>query len=183
MRITVVGKGNVGGGLADLWQRAGHDVRRIGRDGGQLDDAEVVVLAVPGNAVVDAFERITGYEGRTFIDATNLIGTRPPADFSSNAEYVKARTGGPTAKSFNINFASLYGRLPAARARPGNLWCGEEEARAAVEQLSRDAGYEPICAGGLDNAPMQEAFIGLVFAISQAGLGQFVYRMAAPEDL
>ena len=31
MRITVFGKGNVGGGLADLWERAGHQVTRLGR--------------------------------------------------------------------------------------------------------------------------------------------------------
>jgi NADPH-dependent glutamate synthase beta subunit-like oxidoreductase len=31
MKVAVVGKGNVGGGLADRWERAGHDVTRIGR--------------------------------------------------------------------------------------------------------------------------------------------------------
>ena len=44
MRITVVGKGNVGGGLADLWERAGHTVTRLGRNGGDVSDAEVVLL-------------------------------------------------------------------------------------------------------------------------------------------
>jgi len=43
------------------------------------------------------------------IDATNLYGVRPPEGFASNAEFVKSKTNGPTAKSFNINFASLYG--------------------------------------------------------------------------
>ena len=52
-----------------------------------------------------------------------------------------------------------------------------------VERLSADAGYEPIYAGPLANAAMQERFVGLVFAIAQAGLGQFVYRMAPPEQL
>ncbi len=36
MRITVFGKGNVGGGLADLWERAGHQVTRLGRGGGDV---------------------------------------------------------------------------------------------------------------------------------------------------
>lgn len=31
MRIAVIGKGNVGGGLADLWERAGHGLMRVGR--------------------------------------------------------------------------------------------------------------------------------------------------------
>jgi 8-hydroxy-5-deazaflavin:NADPH oxidoreductase len=51
MRIAVVGKGNVGGGPADLWERAGHHVTRLGRDGGDVSDADVVLLAVPGGAI------------------------------------------------------------------------------------------------------------------------------------
>jgi predicted dinucleotide-binding enzyme len=44
MRIAVVGKGNVGGGLADLWEKAGQEVARIGRDGGDVSDADVVLF-------------------------------------------------------------------------------------------------------------------------------------------
>ena len=109
-----------------------------------------------------------------------MIGGSPPDGFSSNAEYVKSRTGGPTAKSFNINFAASYNQIDNARERPGNLWCGDEEARATVEQLNRDAGYDPVYAGGLENAGLQEQFLKLVFAINQGGLGPFFYRMAAP---
>jgi 8-hydroxy-5-deazaflavin:NADPH oxidoreductase len=183
MRIAVIGRGRVGGGLADRWERAGHEVARIGRDGGDVADAEAVLVAAPGTAVEAALDGARGLEGKTVVDATNLVDAQPPGGFASNAEYVKSRTGGPTAKAFNINFANLYDRLDAARSRPGNLWCGDEEARAVVEQLSRDAGYEPIFAGGLDKAAAQEAFLGLVFSIAQSGLGPFVYRMAPPEEL
>jgi 8-hydroxy-5-deazaflavin:NADPH oxidoreductase len=181
MKIAVVGKGNVGGGLADLWEKAGHEVTRIGREGGDVSDADAVLLAVPGPACGDALDSIHGVEGKTVIDATNLIGAQPPGGFGSNAEYVKSHTGGPTAKSFNINFAAAYDKIASARERPGNLWCGDEEARSVVEQLSRDAGYDPIFAGGLENAELQEQFLRLVFPISQGGLGPFFYRMA-PAD-
>lgn len=43
MKIAVVGRGNVGGGLADLWEQASHEVKRIGREGGDVLDAEAVV--------------------------------------------------------------------------------------------------------------------------------------------
>jgi predicted dinucleotide-binding enzyme len=122
MRLTVVGRGKVGGGLADLWERAGHEVTRIGRDGGDVAGAEAVLLAVPRGALGEALDKLTGLAGKTVIDATNLIGAAPPAGFASNAEFVKSKTGGSTAKSFNINFALLYDRLGEARARPGNLW-------------------------------------------------------------
>jgi predicted dinucleotide-binding enzyme len=39
MKIAVIGRDNVGGGLADLWERAGHEVTRIGREGGDVSDA------------------------------------------------------------------------------------------------------------------------------------------------
>jgi predicted dinucleotide-binding enzyme len=182
--IAVVGRGNVGGGLADLWERAGHEVKRIGRDGGDVADAEAVLLAVPGSDVASALEKVGGLEGKTVIDATNRYGGAvPPEGFASNAEFVKSRTGGPTAKAFNINFASLYGRLAEARARPSNLWSGDDEAREVVEQLNRDAGYDPVRFGNLDNAAAQEGLVGAIFAVSQAGLGEFVYRMAPLEEL
>lgn len=109
MRITVFGKGNVGGGLADLWEPAGH-------------------------------------------------------------------------QSFNVNFASLLGRLGEARVRPSNLWCGDEEAREVVEQLNRDAGYDPVYMGPLENAARQEAIIDVIFAIGGA-MGEYVYRFAPIEQL
>jgi len=64
MRITVLGDGNVGGGLADLWERAGHDVTRLGRDGGDVSDAGVVLVAVPGGATAGALGRLAGLGAR-----------------------------------------------------------------------------------------------------------------------
>ncbi|HEX3243523.1 MAG TPA: hypothetical protein VHQ97_10645 [Solirubrobacterales bacterium] len=76
------------------------------------------------------------------------MGAEPPESFPSNAEFVKSRTGGPTAKAFNINFAALYDQLDAAEPPPANLWWGDEEARTAKD----------------------------------GGVGQFFYRIAAPES-
>jgi 8-hydroxy-5-deazaflavin:NADPH oxidoreductase len=181
MRIAVIGRGNVGGGLADRWERSGHEVARIGRDGGDVADADVVLLAMPGRAIADALDSVSGLEGKTVIDATNLVRVSPPGGFASNAEYVKSRTGGPTAKAFNINFAAVYDRIDDAGAKPGNLWCGDDEAREVVEQLTADAGFDPIYAGGLDNAGAQEASLAIVFAVAQSGMGPFFYRMAPPD--
>jgi 8-hydroxy-5-deazaflavin:NADPH oxidoreductase len=183
MRIAVVGKGNVGGGLADRWERAGHEVKRIGKEGGDVSEAEAVLIAVPGGAVADALEKVQGIEGKTVIDATNLIGAQPEGGFASNAELVKSKTNGPTAKSFNLNFAAAYDKLETVGSRPSNIWSGDGEARGVVEQLVRDAGYEPVYAGGLENARVQEAAIGLWFGINQGGLGRFMYRFAPPDEL
>jgi predicted dinucleotide-binding enzyme len=166
MRITVVGRGNLGGGLADLWERAGHQVTRLGR----------------GGVIAEAFDRLRGVEGKTVIDATNLYNVTPPEGFASNAEFVKSKTKGPTAKSFNVNFASLFGRLGDARATPGNLWCGDDEAREVVQQLNRDAGYDPVRTGPLESAAAQEGLIGVIFGITE-GMGPCVYRFAPVDQL
>ena len=181
MKIAVVGRGNVGGGLADRWERAGHDVTRIGKDGGDVSDAEAVLVAVPGGAVADALAKVHGMEGKTVIDATNVINAEPPSGFASNAEFIKSKTNGPTAKSFNINFARLYDQIDAAKSKPGNLYVADDEARETTEQLIRDAGYDPIYAGDLANAQVQEAMIKLVFAIAQSG--PVFYRFAPPDEL
>src|SRR5215208_4595321 len=174
MKIAVVGRGNVGGGLGDLWERASHEVKRIGREGGDGSDAEVVVVAVPSGMIAEALDSVRGMEGTMVVDATNLVGTDPPDSFSSNAEFVKSRTNGRTAKSCNSNLAAPYGRIGGARSTPNNLWCGDEEARQAVEQLNRDAGFEPVYAGPLENASLQENFLKLVFAMNQGWADSFI---------
>jgi nucleoside-diphosphate-sugar epimerase len=59
MKVVVIGKGgNVGGALADLWERAGHEVARIGREGGNVSDAEAEVVAVHGGAIGEALDRV-----------------------------------------------------------------------------------------------------------------------------
>lgn len=185
MKIATIGRGNIGGGLAKLWRGAGHEVTEIGREGGEVGDAEVVLVAVPGEAIAAALSVVTGLEGRIAIDATNLWGdsAQPPQGFDSNAEYVKSVTGGPTAKSFNINFAALFDQVAAASTPPGNFWCGDEEAREVVQTLCRDAGYEPIFTGPLANAAMQEALLPFIFAVSKdGGMGQYFYRFAPPDQ-
>jgi predicted dinucleotide-binding enzyme len=139
MNITVFGRGKVGGGLAARWERAGHAVARLGRDGGDAAGADVVLGAVPS---------------------------------------------GPVAKAFNANFAALYDQLDAQRARPSNLYVAEAGARAAAEQLSRDAGYEPIYLGDLDQArALEDHLTGVMLPALQGGLGPFFYRFAQPGEL
>src|SRR5215211_7631273 len=159
MKIAVLGRGNVGGGLADLWEGAGFGGgggRRGwgggGGGGGDVSDVDAVLVAVPGGTIAEALDTVQGIEGKTVIDATNLVGVEPPEGFSSNAEYVKSRTNAPTAKAFNTNFAAVYDRIGEAGSRPSNLWSGDEEARPVVEQLNREVGYEPVYAGTLENA-------------------------------
>ena len=182
MRIAVIGRGNVGGGLAMLWREAGHEVQELGREGGDASGADVLLVAVPGPQIADALGKVSGIEGKVTIDATNAVRGRNE-DFESNAHEIRAIVGGPTAKSFNLNFANVYDQIAAQRVRPSNLYCAEDGAREVTEQLIRDAGYEPANAGGLDKARMLEDHLELLFAVNQAGLGPFFVRYARPGEL
>ena len=182
MNITVIGRGNVGGGLARRWQRAGHAVTELGSDGGDASGADVVFLAVPSSAIADALRGVNGVEGKTVVDATNAVHGRNE-EFESLAHEVKSITGGPVAKSFNTNFAALYDQIDAQRVPPSNLYAADDEAREVTEQLIRDAGFDPVYAGGLEQARALEDHLGFLFAINQAGLGRFFYRMAQPGEL
>jgi predicted dinucleotide-binding enzyme len=182
VKITMIGKGNVGGGLADRWEKAGHTVTRLGRDGGDASDADVVVVAVPGGSIAEALGRVSGLDGKVVIDATNAFGGRNE-EFESLAHEVKSIVSGPVAKAFNANFAALYDRIDEQRVPPCNLYAGEDDARVVTEQLIRDAGYAPIYAGDLENARLLEDHLALMGAINSGGLGRFFYRYAQPGEL
>jgi predicted dinucleotide-binding enzyme len=182
MNITVIGRGNVGGGLARRWERAGHTVTELGRDGGDASDAEAVLLAVPSDAIADALGRVSGLDGKIVLDATNAFQGRNEA-FESLAHEVKSIVGGPIAKSFNCNYAAIYGQIDEQRARPSNLYAAEDGAIAMTEQLSRDAGFDPVSAGGFGSARMLEDHLELMTAINEGGLGRFFYRCAKPGEL
>jgi 8-hydroxy-5-deazaflavin:NADPH oxidoreductase len=172
----------VGGGLARLWERAGHDVATFGKDGGDASAADALLVAVPSSAIADALGRVSGIEGKPAIDATNAFQGRDDT-FPSLAAQVKSIVGGPVAKAFNTTYAAHYDRIAEQRARPGCLYCSDEEAKEIVERLIRDAGYDPVSAGGLDQARALEDLLPLMNAINQAGLGRFFYRFAAPGEL
>jgi 8-hydroxy-5-deazaflavin:NADPH oxidoreductase len=181
MKIVTIGRGNVGGGLAALWRKAGHEVTELGRDGGDASDADVVLVAVPGPVVSAALGKVTGLAGKIAIDATNAYPSRNEA-FPSLAEEVQSITGGPVAKSFNINYASLYGQVSAQRARPSSLYAADGTADAIAGQLITDAGYDPVRVGGLDKARALEDLTWLLFAAAPDG-APFFYRFAAPGEL
>jgi predicted dinucleotide-binding enzyme len=178
MNITTIGRGSVGGGLARLWEEAGHTVTQLGRDGGDASDAQVVLVAVPSGAIADALGKVSGLQGKTAIDATNATTGRDQA-YPSLAHQVRAIVGGPVAKAFNVNTAALYDQIDQQRVPPGNLYAAEEGARAVTEQLIRDAGYDPVYIGGLERArALEEHLLGVYSAL----FGWF-YRYAKPGEL
>ena len=180
MKIVTIGRGHIGGGLAQLWRAAGHEVTELGRPGGDASGADAVLVAVPGASISEALAKVTGLEGKVAIDATNVLPKRF-GDFPSYAEQVKSFTHGPVAKSFNMNFGSLFSTIREQRVRPGNWYVADDGAREITEQLIRDAGYDPIRVGDLSRAREFEDAVWLLMGVQPAG--GVLYRFAVPGEL
>ena len=178
MKIATIGRGTIGGGLARLWQQAGHAVTTLGRDGGDVSDTDVVLVAVPSGSIAEALGKVAGLEGKIAIDATNAFGGRSE-QYDSLAQEVKAHTNGPVAKAFNANFGALYDRIGEQRIRPSCLYAADESARDVTERLIRDAGYDPVSIGGIENARALEDFVPGVLG----KVGRVLYRFAPPGEL
>ena len=92
MKIAIVGSGNVGQALAGGWQKAGHQVtfalRELGdRKGAKLKQqgfatvavaaaasvGDVIVLAVPWEAVPETLNALGSLDGKIVVDATNPL--------------------------------------------------------------------------------------------------------------
>jgi predicted dinucleotide-binding enzyme len=186
MKITTIGRGQIGGTLGRLWASAGHEVTALGHDGGDAGDADVVLLAVPGTVVSEALAGVSGLKGKVVLDATNRISseTPPPAGYDSVAEYVKETSGAASvAKVFHLNYGAILDRAAAGDRRPGNLWVGDEGARDAVEQLSADIGMDAAYGGPLERAAVAEAFTEIFISVRQQIGAPIFYRFATPESL
>lgn len=176
MRIAVLGGGNVGSALAATWRDKGHDVAVSTREtvADTAAAGDVVVLAVPATAATEVLGEAGTLDGKTLVDATNNLSGGPAglviAELAPGAHYVKA---------FNAIFATFMHDTPTSP--PASLvYCGDDEgAKATVAELIRDAGLDPVDAGGSHVTPLVEAFAQVVIGIAYSqGRGPFVYRFA-----
>jgi len=182
MKISTIGRGNIGASLAKRWRATGHDVTEFGSEGGNATGSDAVLVAIPSNAIENAFTKVAGINDAVVIDATNAFTGRDE-EFESLAHQVKSHVEGPIAKAFNCNYAALYDEIDSQRVSPCCLYAAESGAVGVTELLIRDAGLHPVSAGGLGSARMLEDHLGLMTAINEGGLGRFFYRYAMPGEL
>jgi predicted dinucleotide-binding enzyme len=179
MKVAIVGAGRIGGNIARGLARARHSVtvcfardqealRQFAQDIGAavaspadaVADADVVVFAVPWSVLPEALARAGDLTGKIVIDTTNQFGSGPmPADGQTAAAFNAARMPGARyTKSFNT-LTAAFQAATAHRDPPVVQWlCGDDEqAKATVADLIRDAGYEPVDLGGTDACAVMEA--------------------------
>jgi 8-hydroxy-5-deazaflavin:NADPH oxidoreductase len=184
--IAVLGTGNVGATLARKWAAAGHHVLLGGRDptnarlrvladelgavpGMHTDaiaDAQVVVFAVPGQAMTSLLETVgASLDGKIVIDATNRPGE---SQMSSVAAIRDAAPNAAVARAFNSMGWENYANPDFAGTKPDLLWCGPDgQPDAIIEQLITDVGLRPIRVGGLEQLDTVDTLARLWFALVQ----------------
>jgi predicted dinucleotide-binding enzyme len=133
--------------------------------------ADVVLLAVPAAAVPEVLAAAGPLESTVLVDATNNLSGGP--DGAAIAALVP---GARVVKAFNTVFARFFAEPPP---RPPSLvFAGDDaDAKEVVANLIRDAGFDPVDAGGLEQAADLEAFARIVIGIAyRQGRGPFTYR-------
>jgi predicted dinucleotide-binding enzyme/3-methyladenine DNA glycosylase Tag len=194
MKIAILGAGRVGSTVGRLWHAAGHDVTFTARHATRpralaselgprahaasvadaVAAAEVVLVAVPGPAVTDALQAAGPLDGHIVIDAANSFGQQQPslrsrADVFPRARWVRAFN------SLSVNvMAEDHHREP-----PWVLFLsGDEEARPVAAQLIRDAGFDPVDLGGIDDSQLQDPGSALwTFAVTHDEATALVARI------
>lgn len=166
MKLGIIGDGNVGSALARGLQRAGHEVRAVGKDKEAIRETaswgEVVLLAVPFGAIDDVVE-VAGeaLAGKTVVDVTNALDAdmNLAVGFTTSGaeELQKKLPKARVVKAFNTVFAQHMdsGRLGD---KPLTAFVAADDAAAkkVVMELARGIGFDPVDAGPLKSARQLE---------------------------
>jgi len=163
MKITVIGKGNVGGALGGAWERAGHQVTYAGRGevAAAVAQAEAVVNALPWAAVQDVLTPLD-LGGKVLIDCTNPLTPDASkleigATTSGGEKVAEWAPGATVVKAFNTTGAGNMAN-PVYKGEPIPMfYCGDDQAAKAIaKQLIADVGFNPVDAGPLSNSRLLE---------------------------
>jgi hypothetical protein len=208
MRIGILGSGLMGSKLGTIFSRAGHEVAfsyshsrdkleqlaseagpkaKAGTPREAVAQADAVLLAVHWSRVDDVLMQAGDLSGKLVIscslpmnaDDTALV----VAHTSSGAEELAKKI--PAARLVpafgTVPSEVLFGVFEAKNKdrRPSLVYYGDDAgAKNAVAALIRDAGFEPVDAGGLAVARYAEPFTLLIAELAYKGKGgpELAYR-------
>lgn len=189
MRVAIIGNGNVGTALERGLRRSGHEVYAVGHDPASVREtarsAEAIVLAVPFGAIDDVINELgDAADGKILVDVTNALDESSDLalgfDTSGAEELQRKAPSTKVVKAFNTVFAEHMDDGHVEDEQLSAMIAGDDaDAKAAVMDLARTIGFDPVDAGPLRNArllePMGYQNIQLGYAL---GLGtQIGFRL------
>jgi predicted dinucleotide-binding enzyme len=181
MKITIVGSGNVGTALGQGLSRAGHDITfgvrnpespksikaismipnatiQTIKDG--CKNAEVIIITTPPEVVLELIPDLGDLKGKTMIDATNSIRSKPEP-FPTAYHALKALTKSQNiAKCFNTTgFENMANPIYNEKGIDMFVAGDNEEAKKIAQQLAVEIGFENCYNfGGDDKVELLEKF-------------------------
>ena len=189
MKIAIIGTGFIGTTLGRALTAAGHRVTFGSRHPGETDqaglpaeaapigealaNAEVVILALPGPAVVElTSDHRDALDGKLVIDATNQMG----------AEVANARRDLPPTVRYARAFNTLGGENLAdpvfADGRADMFFSGPLADRATVEAVIDGVGLRPVYAGEDQELLIDNLFqLWVALAVKQGRGRRLAFRL------
>lgn len=178
MQIAIIGTGDMGSALGELFVRHGHEVilgsrnpQAASRLAAEIDareattyqkaaqSSEIICLCIQWRHREEVLSQLGDLSGRILIDVSNPEAEdgRSPAIGAtiSGAELIAQRVAGAkVVKAFNYIYADLLRDAGALKKiDPSIFLCGDDvEARKTVSSLIRSCQLEPIDCGGLSMA-------------------------------
>jgi NADPH-dependent F420 reductase len=199
MKIGIIGAGNIGGNFGRRWAEKGHEITFGVREpakhkalveacGGRaktsdvrtaVQASDVVLLAVPWNAVAGVIKDAGSFAGKILIDATNALkwndGPEPAVTDTSAAQKIaEMAPGARIVKAFNT-LGAEHVLAPTVGGLPADAYlCSDDGgARDTVKKLAEEIGLRAIDAGPLRNARLTEHFALLwIHLATKGGLGR-----------
>lgn len=205
--VAILGTGRVGRALGERLVHAGATVRYGARNPGPAAaslpgslaeiptrlpaeataDAQIVLLAVPAAAAMDAARSAGSLDGKILLDCTNSLrrdasgpSWAPPAEGSMAQALAAAFPGAAVVKGFN-HFSSEIMRSPELTTGPAEaFFAGDDhDAKSLIMELAGQMGFRPHDAGPLRNASLIEnlAVLWIHLASTEGAGRQFAFRL------
>lgn len=191
--IAIIGAGNVGGALEQRLAECGFQPHVGRREPGTVEAAvsssDVVFLAVPAQAAIEALRAAPDLTGKIVIDCTNPLRWEtgvewaPPAEGSVAQAIAAAFPEVRVVKGFN-HFGAEIHRNPLLQGGPADaFFAGDHDgAKRKVMDVATRLGFRALDAGPLRNAAVLENLAVLWIHLAMTGQGRrFAFRIDQSE--
>lgn len=186
MKIAILGAGNVGATLGKKFVEVGHEIfygvpnpekyedaglaGKVRPVGEAANSAEIILLAVPYNAVESALKDCGDLIDKIVIDATNPLEFRDGGlnltcgfDTSGGEKVAEFAKGAKVVKCFNTTGFNIM----ANPEKSVMFVCGNDrEANETVRKLASEIGFDALNIGDLTKSRLLEPFAALWIHLS-----------------